>query len=323
MSKRGKRKENKEDKIKFYEIKIPVFTTRVLDERHGLFPDISKQDMVDLLIRKIKAFNVIQTGNRKKAFINVIESVQYEEVKIGDTPSLLLRISSYKTNMSGGYFQTDKKIQISKESRLGDDNNFVLLYPKISGISEKTYSCYFLMLAYEDPNKETGTVSKLAKEVAKKVLDFPVQNIKMPLVLQELKRIGIIPELSVKYFSIENSGKNIGEVYKEYVVRTRLKSEDTRDFKNMPFDIVNKLLNDTEEDGNYIKKETFLGLGKMEYHITKQLIAEAGEELKETAEKIFNASVAITPKEVEEDIYKTDFILNKMRSVITNYESGE
>lgn len=322
MSKRGKRKENKEDKIKFYEIKIPVFTTRVLDERHGLFPDISKQDMVDLLIRKIKAFNVIQTGNRKKAFINVIESVQYEEVKIGDTPSLLLRISSYKTNMSGGYFQTDKKIQISKESRLGDDNNFVLLYPKISGISEKTYSCYFLMLAYEDPNKETGTVSKIAKEVAKKVLDFPVQNIKMPLVLQELKRIGIIPELSVTYFAIENSDKDVGEAYRKYIIKSCLKSEKKRNFKDMPFDTVNNLLNDKEEDGNYDKKETILSCGKTEYRIEK-ILAEAAEELKETAEKIFNASVSITPKEVEEDIYKKDFILSKMCSVITNYESVE
>ena len=91
----------------------------------------------------------------------------------------------------------------------------------------------------------------------------------------------------------------------------------------MPFNVVDKLLNDTEEDGNYIKKKTILSWGKTEYHITKQLISEAGEELKETAEKIFNASVQITQEELEKKIYNEDFIIDKMRSVISNYESME
>lgn len=319
----AKKRDIKKEQKMFYNIKIPVFTTRILDEKHGLFPDISVSEMIKILIDKVKNFNEIQTGNRNKTFINVIDSVFPKRVLIGETPALLLKISAYKTNMYGGYFQSYEKIQIQKESRLGDDSNYVLLYPKISGISSQTYSCYFLMLAYEDPNKEAGQVSKLAKEIAKQVLDFPVQNIKMPIVLEELKRIGTIPELSVKYFSLENSNANVGEAYREYIVKSQLKSEATRDYKDMPFNVVDKLLNDTEEDGNYIKKKTILSWGKTEYHITKQLISEAGEELKETAEKIFNASVQITQEELEKKIYNEDFIIDKMRSVISNYESME
>ena len=60
----------------FYNIKIPVFTTRILDEKHGLFPDISVSEMVDMLMDKVKNFNEIQTGNRNKTFINVIDSVK-------------------------------------------------------------------------------------------------------------------------------------------------------------------------------------------------------------------------------------------------------
>ena len=37
----AKRRDIKEEQKMFYNIKIPVFTTRILDEKHGLFPDIS------------------------------------------------------------------------------------------------------------------------------------------------------------------------------------------------------------------------------------------------------------------------------------------
>ena len=82
------------------------------------------------------------------------------------------------------------------------------------------------------------------------------------------------------------------------------------------------LISDSTEDGNYKKKEiTILG-GKKEYKISKQLIAEAGEELSETAEKIFNAITAITQDELEHKIHNRDFIIEKMSSVISNYIAG-
>ena len=62
--------------------------------------------------------------------------------------------------------------------------------------------------------------------------------------------------------------------------------------------------------------------GKKEYKISKQLIAEAGEELSETAEKIFNAITAITQDELEHKIHNRDFIIEKMSSVISNYIAG-
>lgn len=90
----------------------------------------------------------------------------------------------------------------------------------------------------------------------------------------------------------------------------------------MPFETMKQLITDTSEDGNYQKKETFILHGKREYKIAKQLISEAGEELKETAEKIFNAQSAITQQELEEKVHNIDFMKEKMEAIISNYISG-
>ena len=110
--------------------------------------------------------------------------------------------------------------------------------------------------------------------------------------------------------------------YASYLDSTKLKKEETRNFKNMPTDTMRDLMSDTSEDGNYQKKETWIRWGRREYKITKQLIAEAGEELKETAEKIFNATSAVTQQELEEKIHDQKFMIEKMSDVISNYISS-
>ena len=105
------------------------------------------------------------------------------------------------------------------------------------------------MLAYEDPTKDTGEVSKLAKIVANRILNIPVQNIKLDMILQELKSIGTIPELSVKYYSLTEAENNIDVKYDCYLDSSKLKKEEFRNFKDMSFDDVKSLLSDSSEDG--------------------------------------------------------------------------
>ena len=61
----------------------------------------------------------------------------------------------------------------------------------------------------------------------------------------------------------------------------------------MPVDKIEELLNEPEEE-DYQKKEAKLIVGKKEYRISKELIKDASEALKETAENVFNASTSIT-----------------------------
>ena len=323
-NKRRKTKpELKQEKPKTYNIKMPVYTTSMMDQEEGMFDRVSYPEMIQFLKSRLSKFTLpISYDNRNKTKKTVISKIKSTEVKIGDVPALLLQINAFNTNLYDGYFEGSEKIKITRDNKIGSDSNYILFYPRIAGLTEKNYTCYFLMLVYEDPTKDSGEVSRLAKIVASKILNVPVQNIKLQMILQELKSIGKIPELSVKYYSLTESENNVDVKYASYLDRTKLKKEEFRNFKNMPFETMQELIADTSEDGNYQKKETFIFHGKREYRISKQLISEAGEELSETAEKIFNAISAITQDELEEKLHDQDFMVEKMSAVISNYISG-
>ena len=92
----------------------------------------------------------------------------------------------------------------------------------------------------------------------------------------------------------------------------------------MPFDLINDLLQETDDTGDYQTKKTIFHIGKKEYRITKDLRKEAEELYKETAEKVFNTSIGITQSELDGNkIYQPDFIIEKLGPVVTNYLASE
>lgn len=191
----------KELKEKSYNIKIPVYTTTMLDQSVGLFENVSFQDMVQMIKKRLDDFkSPISSSNRNKTKKTVVSDISYQDVQIGNVPALLLQISAFNTNMYDGYFEANEKIPIAKDNKLGSENNFILLYPRIKGLSAETYTCFFLMLVYEDPTKDNGEVCKLAKILVNKILNIPIENIKLPMILMNLK----IFALSLNYkFVIE------------------------------------------------------------------------------------------------------------------------
>lgn len=322
MNKRRK-KNSKQQKPKTYNIKMPVYTTYLMDKEEGLFGKVTYEEMITFLKNNLSSSSLpISSDNRNKTKKTVISKITPTEVKIGDIPALLLQINAFNTNLYDGYFEGSEKIKITRDNKIGSDSNYVLLYPRINGLDADNYTCYFLMLVYEDPTKDSGEVSKLAKIVANKILKVPVQNIKISMILNELSSIGEIPELRIKYYSLTESDNCVDVKYASYLTKTSLKKEEVRNFKNMPYQTMESLILDSTEDGNYQKKETSIFFGKSEYKISKQLIAEANEELTETAEKIFNAKSAITQNELEEKIHDQEFMIEKMSAVISNYIAG-
>ena len=326
MSRIKKRKGNEKstkEKPKTYSIKMPVYTTSMMDEEEGLFGKATYDEMMAFLRNRLSSFSApISTDNRNKTKKTVISKIDSTEVSIGNVPSLLLQINAFNTNLYDGYFEGSEKINFTRDNKIGSDSNYVLFYPRIVGLAEGKYTCYFLMLVYEDPTKDSGEVSRIAKIVSNKILNVPIQNIKMSMILEELKAIKEIPELSVRYYSLTEAENGVDVKYASYLDSTKLKKEETRNFKNMPMDTMRDLMSDTSEDGNYQKKETWIRWGRREYKITKQLIAEAGEELKETAEKIFNATSSVTQQELDEKIHDQKFMIEKMSDVISNYISS-
>jgi hypothetical protein len=310
------------EKQKSYNIKVPVFTTEIIEERNMLF-SITYTDMISAIKGKIDNFKSdLSFENRNKTKKTVVNKIAYTEHTLDNIPCLLLQISAYGTNLLDGYFEAEQKIEFKKDNKIGSENNFVLIYPIINGLAQNNYTRYFLILVYEDPNKDSGELLKISRNVVNKILNIPIQNIKLPTILEELEKIHTIPELQVRYFGMNNSQDDVDVKYRSYLQSGKIKKTKEQFFKNMPFDCLSDLLNETDNNGEYQSKTTKLIIGKKEYKISKELINEASDTLKETAEMIFNATTSITQEELEK-IYQTDFIVEKLSAILQNYLSSE
>lgn len=313
----------RKEKEKSYNIKIPVFTTTMKDDTEGLFGKPTYSDMIVMVKNKINAFKTeVSFENRNKTKKTVISKINFTEYTLGGIPCLLLQISAFNTNFYDGYFEADEKIPIQRDNKLGNENNYLMLYPVIKGLDSQKYTTYFLVLVYEDPTKDNGEVIKIAKNVVNKILNIPIQNIKLPTILDEIKQLSTIPELQIKYYAIYNSDNDVDVKYREYLHEGKIKKTKEDYFRNMPYNTLSELLAEPD-DTEFQRKETKLIIGRKEYRITKELINEANEELKETAEKIFNATASITQDELENKVHNQDFIIEKLNAILTNYLSNE
>ena len=320
---RKKKAKEQQPKEKTYPIKVPVYTTSMLDKEVGFFEDVTYDDLIMFAKDRIAKYTFpLRSHTRNKTLMTVIKGIQVEEVAMGSDKALLLQISAYDTNFYDGYFEGKERITITKDNKIGKDSNYVLLVPRKKGLTAESYTCYFLMFVYEDPTKQSGIVSRLAKLVARDIIQVPVENIKLPIIMQELKERKTISELQIKYSSMYEADNDIDVKYVPYLQGSKLEKKKVRDFKDMPFEVLSELLTDKSDDEDYQTKKTSIKVGKTEYRL-KSYIDEAKEELQETAEKIFNFTIGITQTELDSKIYNHDFILEKLQAVLMNYLSYE
>ena len=314
------------EKEKSYKIKIPIFTTEMFDDTDGLFGRMTYSEMIDGLKTKINSIQSESSfDNRNKTKKTVISKVNFTEHTIGEVPSLLLQVSAYSTNITDGYFEATEKITIQKDNKLGSETNFVLIYPIIKGIDSQNYTRHFLIVMYEDPTKDNGSVIKIGIIVVNQLLGIPIQNIKLPTILDELKSLKEIPELQIKYYGTRYDKNEIDVKYQEFYQSGRITKSKEDYFKNMPFEKVEEIIKEPCGE-EYQTKKTKVIWGKTEYKISKEMVQnlkEAKEELKETAEKIFNMSAPITQTELDEKaVHNQEFIIEKLSGALTNYLSS-
>lgn len=116
---RKKRNRKEEDKPKTYLIKMPVYTTSIIEEDIGFFGAMNYAELVEMLKNRITTFKFpIEYRNNYKTMVVVIDGITPIEAKVGDVPALLLKISSYKTNLIDGYFESSEKIHFQKTIKL-------------------------------------------------------------------------------------------------------------------------------------------------------------------------------------------------------------
>jgi len=311
-------------KNKTYDIKVPVYTTETFEKAKDMFGGVSHEHMNSFIKNKIEIFSKNNTShafnNRNKTKETVISDIIVHQ-NDQNKDAILLQVSAYSTNLYDGFLETEEKISFERNHKIGSDTNFIMIFPIIKGIDSNKYSHHFLILVYEDPTKSDDEILKITRQLLNKILKIPIANIKLPTLLEELRKIKTIPELQMKYSSIDYNENDVDIEYQEYLVNGRLLKSKFHKFKDMPIAKIEEIINKPNEE-DYQKKEAKIIVGKNEYKITKEMLNEASDEYKETAEKVFNMRTTITLEEMENNIYEIDFIFSKLTPILENYLSN-
>ena len=139
-------------------IKVPVYVSETKTDSVGFFGGITYKNMIESLTRKIDEYNIssgeIKSVKKKKIFEKVVKGIEYSETLIDNRSGLLVKMTAYNTNYIDGFFEENNKIALTKKSKIGSENNFMLMYPSITGLNPVSYKYRWMILLYEDPNKD-------------------------------------------------------------------------------------------------------------------------------------------------------------------------
>lgn len=310
--------------LKEYRIKVPVYVSELIDKPNDLFGGISYQDMVKSAITKIDEYNSnrgeIKKPKRNKTFEKHIKGIEYQEYPIGSRKKgLLLKITSFNTNLIDGFFEEQNKIQFTKASKVGSDNNFLLLYPNIYGLDPNNYRYQWIILLYEDPNKENADIVATAKIVLKDVLRIDVKNIKLKTVIENLRQAKYANELQIKLVTQEYDVDKGIPHFHEYLVSSKTKTINEYVYTQMPAEAAINLINKENFITKGLQAIKRIFLNNREYKITQTFEEEAEEKIKEIVEEIYNSDISISEDDLQNRLYDTKFVMDKLIPILTDY----
>jgi hypothetical protein len=307
-------------------IKVPIYTS-VFHEDHypnQMFGGYTYREQKQLVIDKIDLYNRKPT---KESFSipntlkkRVIDSIKYEVFNLGEIPVILLSISAYETNLNDVYVELNEKIALDKKNKVGSDHNIMILYPEIHGIDPNNFKQRWIAFIYEEPNKDKGEVVSVCKLTLNKILNIKTKNVKLPSIIDELNKMGTIQQLCIKLYAVEKNINDVDILYKTYVSDCRLKREKNTIWDNIPANKAREIIESKDTD-DYSDKEVKVISGKKEYKFKESLLHEAQTDINTMAEEIFNEEITLTAEDID-SIYDTNFIIEKITPIITNYVSS-
>ncbi|TVZ22803.1 hypothetical protein JM84_1715 [Dokdonia sp. Hel_I_63] len=310
-------------KEKYYKIKVPVYSSELLDNKKGLFGGHTYEHMVKYVDLKLDKYSQtkpkLSRKRRNKIKEIEIENIEKIEGKIGDVPIRLLKISAYNTNLIDGFVEREEKIKLNKNDKLGSDTHFMLLYPRIIGLNKEEYQYQWKILLYEDPTKENRELVGVCKTVLEKVFQIKFCNLKLDRVLKMLEDRRIISELKMQFYSQSNDANEVENSLKQYLVKSNLKKIKVEKFENVPSANIEELISDDIYENNYQKRIISFFINKKEIKLTNQFL-EAKEKIQNTVEEIFNSEIVVNESETD-SLFETKFILEKLSPIIEEYLS--
>ena len=182
-----------------------------------------------------------------------------------------------------------------------------------------SYKYRWMILLYEDPNKDFNELASIAKSVLKRVFDIKVENIKLKTVINNVTIQKIAPEMVVRMVTVDHDAEDENPTFKEYLIAAKNKQITERRYKDLPADIAIELL---QRRTLLDKKFTFvkrLFFGHKEYRVTQFTEGELNRVLKETVEEIYNSEVEISENDLQFNLYNPKFVIEKLTTVLADY----
>lgn len=312
--------------MKEWNINIPVYRTKPVEEEISLF-DINISDMVDIVCKKINDYkcsttNKITLDNYGKNYTNEIVQIIAEKKEMDGSPFVLVKMSAHKTNLNDGYIETSKKIPVTKDVKIGSDHHYIIMYPMV--IKGRTkYKRYWNIFIYDDPNKDSNEFIRMSKEMIKLVLGFQVCNLKKKDFVDEIKDCKVFENITAHFQTVEFIDNQYDAEFKDYIASGQINSKQMFNLKNVLHEDFMKML-ESENDETVKKRQFIIPFGKKEYRIKQEIkksYQSAKEKYRITIESHFNEKISLTEDEYLNKLYDIDFIIDKMKSVITNYMS--
>ena len=277
--------------MKTYKLKVPVYLSDEIEDKEKTIKyngfELNGELLISTLTSKLDKFN--------------------ESKKI--------------TNLYDGFVEKEKRVKLQKNDKVGSENHFVILYPHVfGGIENLSYK--WIVLLYEDPNKRNIEIVNATKMVLKNLLDINTKNIKLKDVVNKLKNKKTIPELCLKLSTVEFEENDVDYNFNEFVSKTKISTFKEKTYKNIPFEKVKQILNDTNIFNRFSKRTLKIIDGKQEFKLQQESkeTEDIQNKVNELAEESYNFTTEVTSEEIENnEIYKTEFIINKLQPVLENY----
>lgn len=306
-------------KSKTYIINLPLYIIPLKREDKGLFGALDAVQMVKNLKVQLEKFPQTELPSRGKSKRTHITSLHPEIIDIDGTQSLLVRASVFDSNLDDTYLNDGStQSKISKTSKVGGNNYYILFYPRIEGQDSNKYIYSWLQVVYEDPTHTTGIATSVAKKISQQLIEKEPFNIKLQSAIDDFKTIAVCPEVQIRMSSVYHKNESEYPQYQQYLIDAKVTEGTLYKFSNMPQKEVELLLKDTSDHGEVtiIKKAIF---GKKEYHVKRERLNEATE-WKESVDLIFNTKKEVTQEEIDKSIiFEDNYMKSVFKSVIENY----
>ena len=169
-------------------ISIPMYVSDMLKfDKDILFPD-TPQSMIEDVLPKFQAFNdekgshIIEDQYSQSSTQLGISGIEVSTMQFGDDPALLLRVSSYQSNLVDGFFlAADEQDQhyFKKQDKICTDTCFFILYPKIfNSLLKDKRAAFWHIFVYLDPSKVARMMAKIARYFMQKIVKTPIRKVK-------------------------------------------------------------------------------------------------------------------------------------------------